>query len=74
MAGTAVLIELQLPGPERQQDMDTFLFRVAISFSGLQRRLAWKLSPLCIWVLLNEMQCKRQSITLELEALPPFQD
>lgn len=50
------------------------LFRVAISFSGLQRRLAWKLSPLCIWVLLNEMQCKRQSITLELEALPPFQD
>lgn len=50
------------------------LFRVAISFSGLQRSLAWKLSLLCIWVLLNEMQCKRQSITLELEALPPFQD
>lgn len=50
------------------------LLRVAISFSGLQRSLAWKSSPLCIWVLLNEMQCKRQSITLELEALPPFQD
>lgn len=59
-----------IAGPERQQG----LFRVAIRFSGFQRSLAWKLSPLCIWVLLNEMQCKRQSITLELEALPSFQD
>lgn len=71
---TAVLIELQLPAPERRQGMDTFCLGLLLVFSGLQRSLAWKLSPLCIWVLLNEMQCKRQSITLELEALPPFQD
>lgn len=63
-----------IASPWKEAGYGYILFRIAISFSGLQRSLAWKLSPLCIWVLLNEMQCKRQSITLELEALPPFQD
>lgn len=70
MAGTAVLIELQLQALKGIR----VCLELLLVFLGLQRSLAWKLSPLCIWVLLNEMQCKRHSITLELEALPSFQD
>ena len=39
MAGTAVLIELQLPGPERQQDMDTFCLGLLLVFLGCREAL-----------------------------------